>query len=348
MSIASSRSHPGPYIKTSVLPSGMSVKKAAELLGVGRPALSNLLNGKASLSPEMALRLEKAFGAKSDALLQMQASYDETQARHSENVVAVRTYAPSFMDITATQIEAWADQIPARSQLPAFLRRLVLSTGENLSKVDFPAFDNAERPGWDGQVEADKATPWIPRGISGWEFGTNKDPGDKANHDYAARTLGIPAAEQKISTFVFVTPRNWPGKDKWAQEKQADGRWKDVKAFDASDLEQWIEQSVPAQSWLAERIGVPSDDILSLEECWDRWAKVTKPELRKELFQGSIETYRNSLENWLKQPASRPFIVTANSEEEALAFVACAFGQLGPIIGECCARAVVLRSVSAL
>jgi addiction module HigA family antidote len=326
----------------------MSVKKAAELLKVGRPALSNLLNGKASLSPEMALRLEKAFGAKSDALLQMQASYDETQARHSENVVAVRTYAPSFMDITATQIEAWADQIPARSQLPAFLRRLVLSTGENLSKVDFPAFDNAERPGWDGQVEADKATPWIPQGISGWEFGTNKDPGEKANHDYAARTRGIPAAEQKNTTFVFATPRNWPGKDKWAQEKQADGRWKDVKAFDAGDLEQWIEQSVPAQSWMAERIGVPSDNILSLEECWDRWAKVTKPELRKELFHGSIETYRSSLENWLKQPASRPFIVTANSEEEALAFVACAFEQLGPIIGECYARAVVLCSVSAL
>jgi hypothetical protein len=65
------------------------------------------------------------------------------------------------MDITATQIAAWADQTSARSQLPAFVRRLVLSTGVNLSKVDFPAFDNAQRPGWDGHVATDTATPWI-------------------------------------------------------------------------------------------------------------------------------------------------------------------------------------------
>ncbi len=340
--------HPGLHIKKFVLPAGMPVKKAAELLGVGRPALSNLLNGKASLSSEMALRLEKAFGAKSETLLKMQAAYDETQTRSREKVVAVRTYTPSFMDITAAQIAAWAEQIPARSQLPAFLRRLVLSTGANLSKVDLPAFDNAERPGWDGQVETDTATPWIPPGLSGWEFGCNKDPRQKADHDYDARVGGIPAAEQKNITFVFVTPRNWPGKDEWARAKQAEGIWRDVKAFDASDLEQWIEQSVPAQSWMAERIGTPSDDILSLEDCWDRWANVTKPQLSKELFHGSIEAHKNNLQNWLQQPASRPFVVTANSEEEALAFVACAFEYLGANAGEYYSRAVVLRSVSAL
>ncbi len=232
----------------------MSVKKAAELLGVGRPALSNLLNGNAALSSEMALRLEKAFGpkAKSETLLKMQASYDEVQMRHREKAVAVRAYAPSFMDITAAQIEAWADHTSSRAELPAFLRRLILTTGVNLSKVDFPAYDNAERPGWDGQVETDTATPWIPIGASSWEFGCNKDPKPKAEKDYAARVAGIPAADQKNLTFVFVTPRNWPGKDDWARAKKAEGVWKDVKALDANDLEQWIEQSVPAQSWMAE------------------------------------------------------------------------------------------------
>ena len=79
------------------------------------------------------------------------------------------------MDITATQIEAWADKISTRAELPALLRRLVATTGTNLSKVDFPAFDNAQRHGWDGQVETDTVTPWIPSGASGWEFGCNKD-----------------------------------------------------------------------------------------------------------------------------------------------------------------------------
>ena len=53
--------HPGTRIKVEVIPMGMSVTNAAKLMGVGRPALSNLLNGNASLSEEMAMRLEKAF-----------------------------------------------------------------------------------------------------------------------------------------------------------------------------------------------------------------------------------------------------------------------------------------------
>ena len=171
VSPAQSPVHPGTHIKRSVLlPAGMSVTKAADLLGVGRPALSNLLNGNAALSSEMALRLEKAFGAKSETLLQMQAAYDEFQTRQSEKVVAVRAYAPSFMDISAGQIDAWADRTSSRSQLPAFLRRLVLTTGENLTKVDFPAFDNAQRPGWTARSKPTRRLPDTVRhfGLGVW------------------------------------------------------------------------------------------------------------------------------------------------------------------------------------
>jgi hypothetical protein len=145
-----------------------------------------------------------------------------------------------------------------------------------------------------------------------------------------------------------VTPCNWPGKDDWARAKRSENIWKDVRAFDASDLEQWIEQSVPAQSWMAERIGAGSDDILSLEECWDRWPKVTQPELSREMFRGSVETHKNAFQNWLNQPPSRPFIVTADLDDEAIAFVSCMFETLGATPGEYHARAVVLRSVAAL
>ena len=148
--------HPGKYIKDNVLPAGISVKSAAELMGVGRPALSNLLNGRAALSRDMAMRLEKAFGVSRETLLQKQIEYDEAVSRHREKEVPVRTYVPRFMDITATQIEEWAEKkVEARSQLPALLRKLVLSTGKNLTKIDFPAFDNAQRHGWDGQVETE-------------------------------------------------------------------------------------------------------------------------------------------------------------------------------------------------
>jgi addiction module HigA family antidote len=334
--------HPGEYIRAEVIPPGMSVKKAAEMLGIGRPALSNLLNGKAALSPEMALRLEKAFGVERDLLLEKQRTFDDRQNRDREKEVAVKTYAPSFLDITATQIDAWADKNEARPQLAALLRKLVKTTGVNLSKADFPAYDNSERHGWDGQVETDTATPWIPSGTSGWEFGCNQNPKQKADDDYDARVKSVRAAERKRITFVFATPRNWPGKDTWAKEKASERRWKDVKAFDASDIEQWLEASVPAQCWLAERLGIVPDDMLSLEECWDRWSKATKPELGKELFAGSVAAHRDSLSRWLENPPERPFVVTSESEEETLAYLACALDPDGSGTSD---NAVVLRSV---
>ena len=85
--------HPGDFIRTEIVePAGLSVTAAA--LGVSRPALSSLLNGKAGLSGDMALRIEKAFGVKMDTLLRMQASYDIAQTRKRENQIHVRRIHP--------------------------------------------------------------------------------------------------------------------------------------------------------------------------------------------------------------------------------------------------------------
>lgn len=85
-------SHPGGFIKRSILPDHLSVTDAAKALGVGRPALSNLLNEKASLSPEMALRIEKAFGPKMDTLLKMQARYDAFEMRERSDQINVKPF----------------------------------------------------------------------------------------------------------------------------------------------------------------------------------------------------------------------------------------------------------------
>jgi len=175
----------------------MTVKQAAQLLGVGRPALSNLLNGNAALTPEMVVRLQKAFGADGRMLLSLQAKYDERQRLESAKEIAVRTYVPSFLQIQARQIAAWSEQTTARAELPALLRRLVCSTGLGLSAVDFPAYDNAQRHGWDGYVSADHATPWIPRGLSGWEFGCDRSAAQKAEGDHQTRTASVPSGTAK-------------------------------------------------------------------------------------------------------------------------------------------------------
>jgi addiction module HigA family antidote len=75
-------------------PLGLSVTDAAKALGVTRPALSALLNGHAALSPEMAIRIEKAFGPKMDTLVRMQTAYDIAAARDRADEIEVKRYAP--------------------------------------------------------------------------------------------------------------------------------------------------------------------------------------------------------------------------------------------------------------
>ena len=83
--------HVGDWLKTEIVePAGLSVTALAEHFGVSRQALSTLLNGNASLSADMAIRFEKAFGVKADTLLRMQTAYDLAQARKNEANIKVR------------------------------------------------------------------------------------------------------------------------------------------------------------------------------------------------------------------------------------------------------------------
>mgnify|MGYP001471547607 CR=1 FL=1 len=89
-------SHPGVLIRRQVIePLGLTVTGAAKALGVTRPALSNLLNGKASLSPDMAIRMEKAFGPSMEHLMRMQLAYDVARARAAVDRIDVQPYQPT-------------------------------------------------------------------------------------------------------------------------------------------------------------------------------------------------------------------------------------------------------------
>ena len=88
--------HPGDFIRTEILEAlDLSVARAAEILGVRRATLSDLIHGKASLSPEMALRIEKAFDVSMDMLLRMQAWYDSYTMRQRADDIAVQRYEPA-------------------------------------------------------------------------------------------------------------------------------------------------------------------------------------------------------------------------------------------------------------
>lgn len=88
--------HPGGFVRTEIIePLDLSVTAAAEALGITRAALSAFLNERSSLSPEMALRIEKAFGVSMETLMRMQNSYDIAQARKREGQIKVAPYKPA-------------------------------------------------------------------------------------------------------------------------------------------------------------------------------------------------------------------------------------------------------------
>jgi addiction module HigA family antidote len=86
--------HPGQSVRADCLePLGLSVTEAAKVLGVSRQALNNLINGQAAISPQMAIRLDKAFGGGADTWLRLQAAYDLAQAQKHTDKIKVRRVA---------------------------------------------------------------------------------------------------------------------------------------------------------------------------------------------------------------------------------------------------------------
>ena len=87
--------HLGKVVRTSCLePLGLNVTEGAKILGVSRQALSNLVNGRAPMSADMAIRLAKAFGSTTETWIQLQAAYDVAQAQAREDEIEVERYEP--------------------------------------------------------------------------------------------------------------------------------------------------------------------------------------------------------------------------------------------------------------
>ena len=311
--------HPGSFIRKNILkPRRLMLTKAAQLIGISRPAFSNFLNGKTSTSQNMAGCLERAFASPAKDMLNMQTAYDAETAKTTNTTLGVHTYMPPFLKILANDItKRFSGKIHERTQFAVLLRTLIHSTGRKLQKVDFPGNDDAERPGWDGFIEAGAGTPWIPLGSSGWEFGVNKDIKTKADGDFDKSLRAVKSEERADITFVFVTPQRWPGKTTWIAEKKLKKLWKDVRAYDASDLEQWIEQSPAAQTWFSNL----KESVRSLERCWCDWATATKPELHPSLFSATTKVWYETLRSFLTKDDAGLLIITADSAGEALAFL---------------------------
>jgi len=230
--------------------------------------------------------------------------------------------------VTAGQFKTWisSNQRQCADTLPELVRRLILATSKSIQELDFPSGDAVSGGGWDGTLKTDVVSPFFPTGTSGWEMGTGAAEA-KAEGDYTKRCADSLGIDPKDSTFVFVTPRPWPGRTKWRNEKAAEGKWKGIKVINADSLEQWLDSAPAVALWLARKMGNVSGGVRDIECTWEEWSQSTTPFMTTDLVIGGRDSDVEEIHKWLRQPAAIR-AVQGDSPDEAAAFLYAAIKKL--------------------
>jgi len=220
--------------------------------------------------------------------------------------------------ITADDLNSWpdSDARDAQENFPRLIRRLLHET-PGISEVSVRAGNGVSAPGYDGVAQSDETVSVLPAGSLVFEFGTDKRIGSKASKDYRKRSKQNDAASH---VFVFVTPRRWSDKDKWLETQRSEGKFANVCALDADDLEAWLEASPSSRYWISEHLGKQPDKARTLEQWWGSFHQATHPELPLSMFIAGRESTRDKLRELLAK-APRTITIQADWRDDCLAFI---------------------------
>lgn len=187
------------------------------------------------------------------------------------------------MKVSALEIEHWINTNPRRAQeeLPELIKKLISYSSPN-ARITCPSGNNISVKGFDGYVESDyESNSFVPYGKSIWECGTNENYKGKIKEDFEKRTKQTPVEEQKEYSFVLITGRrfsNTEEKVNLEKELKKKSNWRDIKIYDATDIEELLEKALPVKIWFARLIGKISDNVYDIDSFWSFLSKSTKPE----------------------------------------------------------------------
>ena len=227
------------------------------------------------------------------------------------------------MRITANKINEWANSLDCRGKLSLLIRKLIYENINNLSKCKFPSLEQTtSSSGFDGILESNEETQYVPKGVSVWEMGCGKDERKKANDDYKKRKKDPLNTNPKETAYIQVSPRIWKDEKikEWCDEKNQDNFWKKVILLDAKDLEEWINNAPAVEQWFAEELGFPNEGVETLGSWWKKWSSVTPNiQFTSTLILTNKEKETKKLKNCLK--TSKHIIVKSPTIYESIAFL---------------------------
>jgi hypothetical protein len=197
---------------------------------------------------------------------------------------------------------------------------LILETATGVVRLGMPADEGVSAGDWDGSVQADIGTAYVPAGLSVWELSVDKSPGTKADTDYEKRAAtpdGTPTAE---ATYVEAILRPWTDRDNWAKNRTAEGTWRQVRAYGLDDLATWLESAPVTWAWFSERLGLEPYGLQTVETFWRAWSQQTAPAFEPSLVLAGRDSNRSDLVAALGRPGVTT--ITGPSLDEISAFVA--------------------------
>jgi hypothetical protein len=239
--------------------------------------------------------------------------------------------------ITATNLEQWAETLPARVNFPGLIADLIRASASEISNIRFPSGDKGQVRGFDGVLDASGVPPYVPDGKSIWEFGVTGSPTGKANSDFTKRTGEVLKAIRKQTTFVFVSPRTWDNpKEKiadWVKEKRDLCEWKSVEYLDGVAVEAWLAQQPAVASRYAryELKLMPALGARSTDEFWEEYANRFSPTLVEEVLLAGRESQAKGLLQRLSDGVGK-LSFAADSPDEVIAFATAAIRRAEPAV----------------
>ena len=256
--------------------------------------------------------------------------------------------------IDEEDLKAWSPLLNARATVMEMLADLIRLTIDDATRFRFPSGEVSQLRGWDGDLETTDAKGFVPGGKSKWEFGTG--PGEpKANSDYEKRTYRdkTPDAEMAENTLVLVNLGSWNTAAKkipeWEDERRREGKWKDVKYIDGTQLVQWLKDHPCIAARYARNVvkNAPQEGALSTDEYWDEFSTQFKPQLSEKVVIAERQQEADALIAKLQgEPES--FMLGAETSEEVIAFAVAAIRTADPTVRESLeSRTLIVRTEAA-
>jgi hypothetical protein len=228
--------------------------------------------------------------------------------------------------VTVDDLDRFSKVDEAPRKLPLFITWLIEATvpSGGIRRIRFLTEEAATVHGIDGILDCDCCGPFVPAGLSVWEFGVSMK-GSKASEDMAAAEKkalddGIDPA---TATLVLVSLQKWPRKGAWLNTAKTNSRWRDIRAYNAVDIAAWLDSKKSVAFRVAQYVGSIPPGVQTAESYWETWCGLSSfPITGRILLAGRKQATDQFLTDLLGVP--KMHILRADSQREALAFAVAA------------------------